>query len=181
MWLALSMLAVTGCERGCVREWTGGDGSLGKAATQQQDCPTGMARCVEGAVEVAEGRAPCPTCLCSWRRVLGCDAGCAAEQVELARDPLEPATFCRSSTNAFAALPPAKVAPARCPADARFLCHGGLVFACPPSSDSVAVNECTFGCEREDESLDEPSVDIGAATLLMCRRTPHADSGVANP
>ncbi len=179
MCLALSMV---GCERGCLRRVVEGDTSLGSAVAASQDCPTGMGRCVGGAVEVAEGRSACPTCPCSWRRVLSCDAGCAAEQVELPRVPLDPQAFCRTSSSGFAHAPPPTVEAPRCPADARFLCHRGTVFACPPGSEGVAVNECTFGCELEDESLDAPSVDIGAATSLMCRRTAsQADSGVATP
>lgn len=174
--------AMMGCERGCVRRMVEGDTTLGSAVASPQDCPTGMGRCVGGTVEVAEGRSACPTCPCSWRRVLSCDAGCAAEQVELAREPLEPRAFCRAPSTGFASPPPPTVEAAKCPADARFLCHRGTVFACPPGSEGVAVNECAFGCEQEGESLDEPSVDIGAATSLMCRRkAAHTDSGVARP
>jgi len=158
----------------------GDDASLGSALAVKQDCPPNMARCVEGAVEVSEGRATCPTCPCAWRRVGACDAGCAAETVELAREPLDPATLCRSDSTSFARLPDPSADGGACPTDARFFCGRGVIFACPPGAPGVAVNVCTFGCEREDESLDEPNVDIAAATSLLCRRH-RTDSGVAAP
>jgi hypothetical protein len=151
---------------------------ISPVVANKQDCPSGIARCVSGAVEVAEGRASCPGCPCAWKRIKVCERGCSLENVELLREPGEAISLCKG-------LPGPATYPQQdagdsvtCPDESdRFFCHGSNVYACPRASSAVAVATCTFGCASEGETLGEPSVDIGIATSVMCRH----DAGVATP
>jgi hypothetical protein len=150
---------------------------IGSIVAIKQDCPTGLARCVSGAVEVTEGRATCPGCPCAWKRIQVCDRGCSLENVELLREPRDAPSLCKGLPSP-ATYPQDGGDSVTCPDESdRFFCHGSNVYACPRSSSAVAVATCTFGCASEGETLGEPSVDIGIATSVMCRH----DHGVASP
>lgn len=145
----------------------------------KQDCPTGLARCTEGAVEITEGRTACPGCPCAWKRVKVCSRGCIVEDVTFVRDPRAAESLCRPSTaEHFATNPPLDAAADEaCTNEGeRFLCRHGTVFACP-SASAVPVALCTNGCADEGETVADPSIDIAAATALMCGHDP----GVLGP
>jgi hypothetical protein len=159
----LYLLAAVGCERACASATD----NAGTAVAVKQDCPTGLARCVNGAVEITEGRATCPGCPCGWKRVQVCQKGCIAEGLELVRDPADAPTLCAESKLA-AMPPPGEVPLVNCPAGDRFWCHDHTVFACPQGASAVPVNICTYGCREEGDGLGDPSIDIGGASRLLC-------------
>jgi hypothetical protein len=143
----------------------------------KQDCPTGLARCIDGVVEVSAGRSSCPSCPCAWTRQLGCPSGCAIENEELVREPNEAASLCKS-LQVPATRPALDAGSATCPNEGeRFLCQAGTVWACPKNDSAVPVAVCTRGCAREGETLEDPRVDVGGATSVMCIR----DNAVVDP
>jgi hypothetical protein len=167
--IAASALAcvLASCDRGCVSKMTLGDSPVSSAMAVKQDCPPGLARCVEGAVEITEGRAMCPTCPCTWKRVEVCSKGCVIENVELVRDPERAKSLCKGA-HVAATTPEADAGAGECPNEGeRFFCHHATVFACPGAS-AVPVATCTNGCADDGETLAEPSLDIASATALMC-------------
>ncbi len=164
------------CDRGCVSKATLGDSPVASALSVKQDCPTGLARCTEGAVEITEGRVACPSCPCAWKRVKVCTRGCIAEDVTFVRDARFAETLCRATTTGrFSTNPPPDAGTDEpCPNEGeRFLCRRGMVFACP-SASAVPVALCTHGCADEGETVADPSIDIAAATALMCSHDPSA-------
>ena len=170
----LYILACLPACRGCEQP----KDEIGPVVAIKQDCPSGLARCVSGAVEVTEGRATCPGCPCAWKRVKVCDQGCRLEGAELLREPRDAPALCKG-------LPASATFPLQdggdsdtCPDESdRYFCHGSNVYACPKGSSAVAVATCTFGCAAEGETLADPAVDIGIATSIMCRH----DRAVASP
>jgi len=165
------------CDRGCEHEK-----QLESAVAVKQDCPTGLARCIAGVVEVTEGEPACAGCPCGWRRLTACPSGCAVENEELVREPRDAPSLCRGG-KPVSAPPPVDAGTTTCPNEGeRFVCRSSTVFACPKGSSAVPVAVCTNGCAREDEALSDPSVDVGGATTVMCRRDhPTHDAGVMAP
>jgi len=99
------------------------------------------------------------------------------ENEELAREPSEAESLCKS-LQVPATRPPADAGFATCPNEGeRFLCRAGTVWACPKNDSAVPVAVCAHGCAREDETLSDARVDVGAATAVMCRH----DDQVADP
>jgi hypothetical protein len=152
------------------------------AMAVKQDCPTGMARCVGGAVEVTAGHPSCTGCPCAWQRLEVCEQGCVLEGVELVREPSAARSLCKADKHA-SQPPMADAGSIECPNEGeRFLCRHGTIYACPKANPGVPVAVCAFGCVQEDETLESVSVDISVATSIMCRvdRLVH-DSGVTPP
>src|SRR5450631_2743014 len=102
--LLLYLLSLTACERGCLSR-ASGSSPLESAIAVKQDCPTGLARCTSGSVEITEGRAPCGGCACAWKRIEVCEHGCVVENVELVREPDRAAALC-NPLPVLATLPP---------------------------------------------------------------------------
>jgi len=144
----------------------------------KQDCPTGLARCVTGAVEVSTGRVACSGCPCAWTRTVVCERGCAIEDVELVREASEAKTLCKGLPGPATVPPIDAGATTPCPDESdRFWCRGGTVHACPGRGPAVPVSVCTFGCAADDETLAQPSIDVATATAVMCRH----DRAVTGP
>ncbi len=179
MWLLYILTASSACERGCLST----ESPLSREMAVKQDCPTGMARCVAGAVEVTEGHPSCAGCACAWKRIEVCTHGCAVENVELAREPSLAGSLCQHPMTGTSTLPEADAATTACPNEGeRYLCRRGVVYACTTQGQGVPVAICSFGCAEDDETLATPEPSISAATTVMCR--PSAllhDSAVAPP
>jgi hypothetical protein len=159
------------------------------AMAVKQDCPTGLARCASGAVEVTEGHPSCSGCACAWKRLEVCERGCVLpDGVELVREPSVAGSLCRLGSPS-STLPPADAGGVACPNEGeRFLCRKGTIYACPQANPGVPVAVCSFGCAQEDETLDNASVDIAVASNVMCKRSSASlmdqlvhDSGVVAP
>jgi hypothetical protein len=95
--MAMSV-TMAGCERGCARGWLRERGMGGAPApsvsrsfpVNAMDCPDGLARCVEGRIEVSRlaviaqpCRGPESACACPWEPLAWCGRGCVAPGVEL--------------------------------------------------------------------------------------------------
>lgn len=194
-----SCLGATACERGCVSSWlaskgatengpAGGSASLPLNAV---DCPDGLARCVDGVIEVSRVFAyasPCAgppdQCRCPWDRLGACDRGCTAEDVEivLARDKAA-AQLCAPSAapaaRAFARAPlesgagdRATLVPPRALCEGElYRCVGGSVVACATDGgEPSAIATCVRGCAEEASYLDDDRVTRDQAVALLCRR-----------
>ena len=160
LYIALSLVA---CDlRRCDRN------NAAEAVAVKQDCPTGLARCVGGAVEVSEGHTACSGCPCAYERVRTCVAGCVVEGLELVREPEQAGTLCKPAGALAVSVPPSDAGGATCPSGARFSCQAGTVYACPSGTSAVPVTVCTLGCVKEGETLDDPAVDVAGATAMMC-------------
>lgn len=173
--LAALLLATTSCERGCLSTWLAdkGVGAPKENLLARTDCPPGLARCLDGKVQLSQGEAVCPTCACPWRTAVTCAAGCAAEGVVVVRDADRARGLCKSGPGeSFFRSPPADAPAVRCDGHGeRFVCRGGVVGACP-GTEGVPVANCAYGCVSEGETLDDPAVDLGAATAMLCKRSP---------
>jgi hypothetical protein len=183
------LLALSGCQRGCLATWLRDRGSASKTATPLTmmngiDCPDGLGRCVGGAVEVsrvARVPRPCPPsarpedCECPWEAVENCPRGCTEEGTEIvvasdraaarlcAPDPLNP-----PARPVVGILPP----PGTCDADG-YRCLGSLVIACS-TGDGGRIGRvfaaCVRGCFQEGESLGEEEADPEGAARILCAR-----------
>ncbi len=116
----------------------------------------------------------CPGCPCGWTRTVVCERECALENVELVREPPEAKSLCKGLPSPATLPPPDAADVVNCPDEGdRFWCHGGAVYACPQRASAVMVAVCTHGCAADDETISEPSVDVGTATTVMCRHDSH--------
>jgi hypothetical protein len=183
------LLALSGCQRGCLATWLRDRGSASKTATPLTmmngiDCPDGLGRCVGGAVEVsrvARVPRPCPAsarpedCECPWEAVENCPRGCTEEGTEVvvssdraaarlcAPDPLNP-----PARPVVGILPP----PGACDADG-YRCLGSLVIACSTGEGGRigrVFAACVRGCFQEGESLGEEEADPEGAARILCAR-----------
>jgi len=181
LYIAFGAIASSACERGCLSKGFQKDTAM-SALSVTQDCPTGMARCVSGAIEVTTGQSSCSGCPCAWKRLEVCANGCALETVELVREPDVAGSLCKRVSDS-SALPLVDAGSTYCPSEGRFICRDGSVYACPqPSGLAVPVAVCTLGCAQEEETLESPGVDIGTATSVMCAtRDRFHDSGILAP
>lgn len=131
-------------------------------------------RCRGGILERHTTSTTCAGCPCAWgadappRR---CPRGCAVDGLELFREADDATTLCVPTEGDPSFVPaPADAGVGVCPAEGeRFLCHDGVVFACP-GTEGVPVSVCSAGCVEEGETLDDVEVDIAKATALLCRR-----------
>jgi hypothetical protein len=191
--LVVLVLALGGCERGCLAGWlsdrgvaTGpkppGQGSAPQLAAI--DCPDGLARCGNGIVQVSRAyhyADPCTgspeQCTCPWERLGDCPKGCVVDGlvVDEPRDRAmsqlcAPAATARDGGVELSGPPPGDEVVSAC--DASFVCEHGVVIACGPPAR--AVGACTAGCAREGQSMDtdDESAPLtpGAALAVLCRR-----------
>ena len=176
-----------GAGRGCLSRRFGAVG-LDKTGPLSQpafglgevDCPSGLARCVGGTVEVARAfRHPSPcgnpeACNCPWDVVGVCETTCVALGAEVSIDgPRAIRQLCAPSgaTLAFVRPPLAsdRVLPppaGACDGDP-FVCVGGAVVSCEPSAHVVGV--CVQGC-ADEVSLTSDGLSDSQAVVLLCRR-----------
>jgi hypothetical protein len=149
----------------------------GSLRLQEVDCPAGLARCVEGAVEIAQVfRHPEPCtgqaeqCACPWQVVGRCPGACVSDGVSL---PLTAARAVRQlcapgpADPAAGQPPPLGSPPPVACGDEPYRCTGSKVVACPAAR---IVASCTTGCSEEGQTLDDPVVDDPAAVYLLCSR-----------
>ncbi len=178
------VLALCGCERGCLSRWladhgaggAGGPGTPGRGAAPSGDpagitlaaidCPDGMARCGQGIVQVSRPYHypdPCTLspeqCRCPWERLGDCAKGCAADGLEL-DVPRE-----RALSQLCSPAPPAPADDANArfassaPADA-VVSACDLAYVCEKGvvvacgPPARAIGACTAGCAREGQGFD---------------------------
>jgi hypothetical protein len=183
---------VAGCERGCAWRWLherglGGPRAASRsnpgAAVDAIDCPDGLARCVEGSVEVSRlasiaqpCRGPEGACACPWDVVASCDQGCAVEGFEVVVGRAGAAVQ-------LCAAPPGDVV-ARAPAtpDARRsvpMCDEGQLFRCVAGDvvdcalrDVVAscVRGCAEGADAVEDGIGQHPLTREGAFAILCSR-----------
>lgn len=193
------VFAVAGCERGC-RATGGSDAPIrGGAAPRGSspsldlggtDCSDGLARCVDGQIQVsvvAHVPHPCGAgekgargCECPWRPATAspCPQGCAKDGLEvvaeesIAREQLCAAPPAAPATRPMLATELTTVT--ICAAEA-ITCEQGIVTVCAARGQPARrVAACVDGC-APGVALD-PGVDVtsdGVASIL-CRRA-HAE------
>ncbi len=180
------VLLSAGCERGWLTSWLASHGvgegnevpsSPGSLRLHWADCPAGLARCVEGAVELSQAfRHPEPckggpeSCACPWQTVGRCPGACVADEVSV------PLSVERASKQLcaigpgeppVAQPPPLGTPPTVICGEEPYRCAQSEVVGCP-SGQIIAT--CLRGCASEGEALDDPTVDATAAVYLLCSR-----------
>jgi hypothetical protein len=184
--LFVALLALLcGCERGCARSWLDshgvGDttgGQKGGPVLNAIDCPDGLARCVEGVVEVSrlttipqpcnQAGAGAGACACPWERAGDCDRGCVAEEatflVERDRALVQ---LCAPAPDAGPKVLPA-LQPADCDEDVLYRCASGAVVAC---EQHAVVARCERGCATEGGDIGtDVRIDREGAFAILCSR-----------
>ena len=137
------------------------------------DCVPGLLRCSAGVLERHTTATTCAGCPCAWGLdTHRCPRGCVVDGLELFREADDATSLCALGEGEQSSVPaPPDAGAGACPGEGeRFLCHGGVVFACP-GKEGVPVSVCTRGCVEEDETLEEPHVDIAKVSAVMCRRS----------
>jgi len=167
-------LVLAGCERGCLARWIDARGDSGPSdPVAAVDCAPGLMRCTGGLLQRHTNPTTCAGCPCAWGLdTHRCPRGCVLDGLELFRESDDATTLCALGEGEQSFVPaPVDAGAGACPGDGeRFLCRGGVVFACP-GKEGVAVSVCTRGCVEEDEALEEADVDIAKASAVLCRRS----------
>jgi len=136
------------------------------------DCPDGLARCVDGVVEVsrlAEVPARCSGkgCACPWDALAKCPRGCAAPGVEVLAHGV-PTRVCAAAADQGLARPAGAPAVGTCGEPGLTTCAGAVVVVCEAAGPR-AVGVCARGCIEDGEALEDLR-DDAARVALLCRR-----------
>ena len=200
-----------GCERGCLAAWmrdhgagtgsqaSGASGSgLDPSLLSGTDCSDGLARCVDGRVEVsrlAHLPAACGSlksgapekagaaCACPWDAVSQC--ACAEPGMEIVAAPdVASEQLCRPAEVVARPLSAVDAPPSDVCSSAGTECRDGFLRACDaPGRPVRALGICVNGCESRVALAAEPSAAPAAGgaspTLdgiagILCRRA-HAE------
>jgi hypothetical protein len=180
----LSLLSLSGCQRGCARRWVeersaekAAPGGPSTPAMNAIDCPDGLARCSGGVVQVSRlASIPLPCtgpvehCTCPWERATECELACAVDDVEvvleaakagrqLCAPPQDATPFVRAMHAA---------ATVGCDEEELYRCAAGAVVAC---AEKAVVATCVRGCATEGGSVGgEGVVSREAAFAILCSR-----------
>jgi hypothetical protein len=176
----------SGCQRGCGREWLRDHGVVsgrhsmapGSLALTGVDCPDGLARCIDGEVEIsrlAKISLPCNgpegACTCPWDALASCVRGCVVDGVQFVMEPTRAEEqLCVPAPDAGRLVVdrPATGALASCEEGELFRCAAGAVVDCNAHS---AIASCARGCSAEGASIDDAaSVGREAAYAILCSR-----------
>jgi len=201
--LAMLVVGVCGCERGCLARWLEdrGEAPAGKPRTlglEGTDCSDGLLRCVEGRVEAsraahlphgcgggAGGTERRTACECPWDFVMQCASGCAREGLE-AIGVLSDAgavQLCRPSAPVARPVLPGDPVPTDICTSEGVACVDGIIRACEaPGLPTRAVATCLNGCQSHvgmdgwgDDSGDPGALkDPDGVASILCRRD-HAE------
>jgi hypothetical protein len=142
------------------------------------DCPDGLARCVDGVVEVSRLATipqPCnqvgagaAACACPWERAGDCDRGCVAEEATFVVDRDKAlAQLCAPPPDAGPKVLPA-LQPSDCDEAVLYRCAGGAVVAC---EQHTVVGRCERGCATEGGDIGvDVNIDREGAFAILCSR-----------
>jgi hypothetical protein len=200
--LFLLVVALAGCERGCLARWLSGDGegtyAGGSSPTTPRDhaidlsgtdCSDGLLRCQHGQVEASrtghlsarcgEGQSPekkASECVCPWEVLTSCT--CAIEGVEISAMPDAGARqLCRPVEPVARPVLASDDASVTVCADEGTTCREGLVRVCDaPAAVSRTVAYCIFGCAAGVELVeteDGPAANLAGVISILCR---HSDA-----
>src|SRR5262245_1797921 len=132
-WLMIPMIALLGCERGCLSKRLAATEDVG-LPMQQIDCPDGLARCVDGRLErsrlaTTSGAEPCP-----WTPLGECEGeGECVEGVMLSEEHAR--QLCRTAdSGAIFRTSPAGADDCH---DTRWECEASRVFDCSGTKQVV--------------------------------------------
>jgi hypothetical protein len=156
-----------GCERGCGWRWLREHGiepsssraEPGFPALSGMDCPDGLARCIQGEVEVSRlakvvCRGPETPCDCPWEPLASCPQGCVADGLELVIDRAQAATqLCRpeEAMTTFAS-DAARAEAAGCQEEELYRCADSAIIDCRAHS---VIARCARGCFAEGAAIAE--------------------------
>ncbi len=178
----LSFLVLTGCSRGCGARWLAdkGVGEEGRAKKASPflgggtDCPAGLARCSEGAVEVSRAGFVEPTCkagekgcACPWERVDECRMGCESDDlvVDLPRETAAK-QLCKAAESAFSTIQGGSTT--RCELFG-YTCSDGVVTRCGAGGEGRIVGRCHRACVQVSNPVED-LVEESAALGVLCER-----------
>lgn len=199
--LALSLSA---CERGClarrfddrsIAPTVGGEGPRGSARPdgapsfdlEGTDCSDGLARCVDGEVEVSvaahvphpcssPGEKPGGGCECPWQRVGRCETACVKDGLEvLATAEVARVQLCAAPEPLLRPLLPNELTSVSICAEEGVSCIDGVVRACAQRGQPVRlIAGCAAGCASGvGVDVEDVGPSDGRAAIL-CRRA-HAE------
>jgi hypothetical protein len=201
--LAALTIGLSACERGCLMRWfedrsaspgLGADGPRGSAARDGApsfelggiDCSDGLARCVDGRVEVSvAGHVPSPctaprerpgSCACAWAPAATCAAGCVKDGIEVvasaevARDQL-----CASPEPLLRPLSPTEVLTVPICAEDGASCVDGRVQVCTSRGQpALLLGACAKGCATGIGVEPGDLLTGDGPAAILCRRA-HAE------
>jgi len=167
-------LVLAGCERGCLARWIDARSDSGAPdPIGSVDCAPGLMRCTGGLLQRLTTPTTCAGCPCVWGLdTHRCPRGCVLDGLELFREADDAVMLCALGEGEKSFAPaPVDAGAGTCPGEGeRFVCRGGVVYACP-GKEGVPVSVCARGCVEEDEALEEADVDIAKASAVLCRRS----------
>ncbi len=180
--LLLLLVGLCGCERGCARAWFDQHG-MGETARPGPgpmmnaiDCPDGLARCVDGVVEVSRLATlpqPCSgsaeACECPWQRAGDCERACVVEGATLVVERGSAVRqLCAPLPEAGSHVVPVLQPAPDCDEDVLYRCAAGAVTAC---AQHAVVARCEAGCAVEGSEIgDDVAIDREGAFAILCSR-----------
>jgi hypothetical protein len=144
------------------------------------DCPDGLARCVDGVIEVSRlatialpCNAPADKCQCPWDRIGNCDHGCVVDDLDLVMPRTRAfAQLCAPAAADVIARPPAQgiALPSGVCGGELYRCVGGTIVVCNDGpGDPIALATCVRGCAEEASALDEEGLTKDQVAALLCK------------
>jgi hypothetical protein len=153
------------CDGGCNRKQQDPERASQRAGSvlTEMDCPSGLARCEDGVVEVSVAATVGPDRACPFAVRGPCAQGCIAPGIVLIAQPEQASPrLCRGGALRVADAQAAK--PAAPLIDIDYLCQDGKVGLAGASSG--ATRTCLRGCAQTE--LFGETVDLDSAALLLC-------------
>jgi len=177
----------------------GGEGkpALGGGATRDgapsfdlggTDCSDGLARCVDGRVEVSvAGHVPYPctaarehpgSCECAWSPAATCEAGCVKDGIEVvASAEVARVQLCAppAGSPALRTPTPAELGDVSICADDGVSCASGVVRACTARGQPTRLlGACAHGCATGIAAEPGDLLTSDGAAAILCLRA-HAE------
>ncbi|HEX7664756.1 MAG TPA: hypothetical protein VF407_09600 [Polyangiaceae bacterium] len=178
--LTVFLLALCGCERGCLAKWWEGHVKTtdekppqltGTPNEEHVGCVAGFVRCMGGKIQVSKDapNAPCTPegCLCPWEDTGTC-AQCVVDGVPFELEADAGAQLCAPENETTVILSHERsvldAGDVGCEKEG-FFCANGVVSSC----ETPELVRCTHGCAfAEDLSVDVD--ELRSAALLLCAR-----------
>jgi len=184
----LFVVALVGCERGCLATKTSSTSSTRSGSASDlsgTDCSDGMVRCVQGRIEVSRlAHLPHPcgdpnalekrgACTCPWDVIGQCSSGCAEDALEvLATADAGAAKVCRADGPvARPILPGDPFEPSVCSFEG-VQCADGIIRHCDGAGrPSRAIALCFSGCDPAVGIDHGAPANPDGVSMILCRRT----------
>ncbi len=179
------LLALSACGGEQVQAWLrelGVRGGPEANAVEKQppgvvDCPDGLARCIDGTVEVSrlgERTRPCRgperSCECPWEPLDRCGRRCVAEGIEVVMDRGRALVqLCEGDADAGPVQSEAAPSLAMCDEEQLYRCRASAIVDCLAHR---TVLSCPRGCVADGASIDDADGPVAreAAFAILCSR-----------